>query len=152
VCQWQAVLFDLGTHSPATALNAVKWAGDPRRASSRRHVAGPAPFPPQDGAWRRRTPIRGEGVRAPEAGRSGLACDGPAITCGGPGSPRGDRVRGGYPRALQLSWGRGGPGPGITRGGSGDHGLQLSGPDRTPRPPEGRGEITDSETPRVWSP
>jgi hypothetical protein len=64
----------------------------------------------------------GREVRAPKAGRSGLACDGPAITRGSPGPPWGDRVRGGYPRALQPSWGRGGPGPGIARGGSGDHG------------------------------
>jgi hypothetical protein len=37
-------------------------------------VAAPDPFP-------------GEGVWAPEAGQSGLACDGPAITRGGPGPP-----------------------------------------------------------------
>jgi hypothetical protein len=111
--------------------------------------------PPAAGTWQgqprshRRTARGGAGPEALEAGQSGLACDGPAITCGGPGPPWGDRVRGGYPRALQLSWGRGGPDPGIARGGSGDHSPQLSGPDRTPRPPEGKGEITDSETPRA---
>jgi hypothetical protein len=61
------------------------------------------------------------------AGRSGLACDGPAITRGGPGPPWGDRVRGGYPRALQPSWGHGGPGPGIAQGGSGDHSPTCQG-------------------------
>jgi hypothetical protein len=67
----------------------------------------------------------GREVRAPEAGRSGLACDGPAITRGSPGPPWGDRVRGGYPRALQPSWGHGGPGPRIAQGGSGDHGSSC---------------------------
>jgi hypothetical protein len=51
--------------------------------------------PPAAGSWQgqprshRRTARggAGEGVRAPETGRSGLACDGPAITCGGPGPP-----------------------------------------------------------------
>jgi hypothetical protein len=127
VCQWEAALFDLGAHGLATALNAGRWGGDPRRAFSRRHVAGPTPLPPQGGSWRRRTPSLGEGVRAPVAGRSGLACDGPAITRGGPGPPWGDRVHGGYPRALQHSWGRGGPGPRIARGGSGDHSPTCQG-------------------------
>jgi hypothetical protein len=67
-------------------------------------------------------PPGGRGVRAPEAGRSGLACDGPAITRGGPGPPWGDRVRGGHPRALQPPRARGGPGPDGALGGSGDHG------------------------------
>jgi hypothetical protein len=122
VCQWQATLFDLGAPGPATALNAGRWAGDPRRASSRRHAAGPYPLPSQDGTWRHRTPSRGREVRALEAGRSGLTCDEPVITRGGLGPPWGDRVRRGSPRAPQPSWGREGPGPGIARGGSGDYG------------------------------
>jgi hypothetical protein len=64
----------------------------------------------------------GWGVRAPEAGRSGLVCDGPATTRGGSGPPWRDRVREGSPKAPQPSWGRGGPGLVIARGGSGDHG------------------------------
>jgi hypothetical protein len=51
----------------------------------------------------------GRGVRAPKAGQSGLARDGPAITRDGPGPPWGDRVRRGNPRALQPSWARKGP-------------------------------------------
>jgi hypothetical protein len=46
VCQGQATLFDLGAPGPATALNAGRWAEDPRRASGHGHVAGPAPLPP----------------------------------------------------------------------------------------------------------
>jgi hypothetical protein len=122
MCQWQAALFDLGAPGPATALNAGRWVGDPQRAFSRRHVAGPAPLPLQDGTWRHRTPSRGMGVRAPEAGRSGLVCDGPATTRSGPGPPWRDRVREGPPKAPQPSWGRGGPGLVIAQGGSGDHG------------------------------
>jgi hypothetical protein len=64
----------------------------------------------------------GRGVRAPEAGWSGQARDGPAITCGGPGPPWGVRVRGGYPRAPLPSVACGGPGPQGARGGSRDHG------------------------------
>jgi hypothetical protein len=63
----------------------------------------------------------GRGVRTPEAGWSGQACDGLASTRGGPGPPWGVRVRGGYPRASLPSWARGGPGPLRARGRSGDH-------------------------------
>jgi hypothetical protein len=42
VCQGQATPFDLGAPGPATALNADRWAGDPRRASCHTHVEGPA--------------------------------------------------------------------------------------------------------------
>jgi hypothetical protein len=88
VCQWQAALFDLGAPGPATALNAGRWRGDPQGASSRRHAAGPAPIPPQDVTWQRRTPSRGKrGGPGPKAGRSGLACDGRTITRGTPGPP-----------------------------------------------------------------
>jgi hypothetical protein len=52
--------------------------------------------------WRHRTPSRGEGVLAPEAGWSGQARDGLAITRGGPGLPWRVRVRGGYSRAPYL--------------------------------------------------
>jgi hypothetical protein len=55
---------------PATGT----WQGQPRS-----HRGG--------GTWRHRTPSRGEGVRAPEAGRSGQACGGLASTHGGPGPP-----------------------------------------------------------------
>jgi hypothetical protein len=118
MCQWQATLFDLSAPGPTTSLNAGRWAGDPRRTSCHRHVAGPAPLPPQG---RHRTPSRGRGVRAPEAGWSGLACDGLAITRDGPGPPWGVRVREGYPRAPLPSWARGGPGPLRARGRSEDH-------------------------------
>jgi hypothetical protein len=47
VCQGQASLFDLGAPGPATALNAGRWAEDPRRAFCHTHMAGPAPLPPQ---------------------------------------------------------------------------------------------------------
>jgi hypothetical protein len=50
-----------GVPGPATALNAGRWAGDPRRASCHMHVAGPAPLPPQGGTWRHQTPPRREG-------------------------------------------------------------------------------------------
>jgi hypothetical protein len=55
-------------------LAAGTWQGQPR--SHRRTARGGAgPLP------------EGRGVRAPEPGRSGLACDGPAITRGSPGPP-----------------------------------------------------------------
>jgi hypothetical protein len=62
------------------------------------------------------------GPGPPEAGWSGQARDGLAITRGGPGPPWEVRVREGYPRALLRSWGCGGPGPVRARGWSGDHG------------------------------
>jgi hypothetical protein len=71
----------------------------------------------------------GRGVRAPEAGRSGLACDGPAITRGGPGPPRGGRVRRGYPRALPPTWLCRDPGPHRARGRVRRPRSQLSGPE-----------------------
>jgi hypothetical protein len=65
MCQGQAILFDLGAPGPATALNAGRWVGDPRRASCHRHVAGPAPLPP----WGRHVvapdPFPGEGRSGP---------------------------------------------------------------------------------------
>jgi hypothetical protein len=67
VCQWHAILFNLGAPGPTTALNAVRWVGDPRRASCHRHVAGPAPLPP-----------RGRHVAAPD----------PFPRGGGSGPPR----------------------------------------------------------------
>jgi hypothetical protein len=85
------------------------WQGQPR-SLCRTARGGTGPLP---GGW---------GVRAPEAGRSGLACDGPATTRSGPGPPWRDRVREGPPKAPQPSWGRGGPGLVIAQGGSRDHG------------------------------
>jgi hypothetical protein len=72
---------------PATCT----WQGQPR--SLRR-----------GGSWRHRTPPRREGVRAPEAGWSGQARDGPAIIRGGPGPPWGVRVRGGSRELPCLPW------------------------------------------------
>jgi hypothetical protein len=120
---------------PATGT----WQGQPR--SLRR-----------GGMWRHRTPSRGEGVWAPEAGWSGQACDGLAIIHDSPGLPWGVRVRGGYPRAPLPSWARRGPGPLRARRWSGDHGPSCQTPDRTPRHPEDEGEITDGETLRAWTP
>jgi hypothetical protein len=59
------LFFDLGAPGPTTALNAGRWAGDPRRASSRRHAAGPVPLPLRGGTWRHRTPSRGKGSPGP---------------------------------------------------------------------------------------
>jgi hypothetical protein len=88
VCQWQAVLFDLGAPGPTTALNAGRWAGDPRRASCHRHVAGLGPLPPWGAARGGSGPLpEGRGIQTPEAGWRGQARDGPAITRGGPGPP-----------------------------------------------------------------
>jgi hypothetical protein len=63
------------------------------------------------GTWRHRIPPRRGGVQAPEAGTSGQARDGPAITRGGPGPLWGVRVRGGCPRAPFPPVASGGPGP-----------------------------------------
>jgi hypothetical protein len=71
VCQWQAALFDLGAPGPTTALNAGRWAGDPRRASSRRHAAGPVPLPLRGGTWRHRTSSRGKGSPGPPSSVEG---------------------------------------------------------------------------------
>jgi hypothetical protein len=123
LCQWQAILFDLDAPSPATALNAGMWVGDPRRASCHRHVAEPAPLPPWGAARGDTGPLpEGRWDPAPEAGWSGQACDGPAITRGGPGPPWGVRVRAGYPRAPLPSWARGDLGPLRAQERSGDHG------------------------------
>jgi hypothetical protein len=67
VCQGQATPFDLGAPGPATALNAGRWARDPRRASCHTHVAGPAPLP-----------LQGRHVAAPDPSPEG----------GGSGPPR----------------------------------------------------------------
>jgi hypothetical protein len=64
MCQWQTTLFDLGAPGPATALDAGWWAGDPRRASCHRHMAGPDPLPPQ--GWHVAAPDP-----SPEGGGSG---------------------------------------------------------------------------------
>jgi hypothetical protein len=145
VCQWQATLFDLGAPGSTNALNAGRWAGDPRRASCHRHVAGQAPLPPQGRHVVAPDPLPGGGVRAPEADWSGQARDGLAITRGGPGPSWGVWVRGGYPRAPLPSWARGGPGHLRARGRSEDHGPSCQAPGRTPRHPEDEGEITDGE-------
>jgi hypothetical protein len=80
-------------------------------------MAAPDPFPGEGGPG------------APEAGRSGLACDGPAITHGGPGPPRGGRVRSGYPRALPPTWVCRDPGPHGARGRVRRPRSQLLGPE-----------------------
>jgi hypothetical protein len=96
VCQWQAILLTLAHLAHLPAFNAVVGL-EPR--SCRR-----------GGTWRHRTPSRGRGVRALEAGRSGQARGGLDRSRGGPGPPWGVRVRGGHPRAPLPSWARGGPG------------------------------------------
>jgi hypothetical protein len=121
VCQWQAILLTWARPAHLPAFNAVvgleshegpsamgTWQGQPRSYHG-------------DGTWRHRTPSRGEGVQAPEAGRSGQARGGLAPTRGGPGPPWGVRVRGGHPRAPLPSWARGGPGPIKAWERSGDH-------------------------------
>jgi hypothetical protein len=67
VCQWQAAPFDLGAPGSATAFNAGRWAGDSRRASSRRYAAEPVPLPLSSGTWRHRTPPRGKGSPDPSS-------------------------------------------------------------------------------------
>jgi hypothetical protein len=86
-------------------------------------------------------PPGGRGLRAPETGQSGLACDGPAITRGGPGPPRGDRVRGATrelshppgcaeaPDLMELGEGPETVVPAVRPGG------------RMPRGPEARGSV-----------
>jgi hypothetical protein len=121
VCQWQAILLTWSHPAHLPAFNAVvglesregpsamvTWQGQPRSYLG-------------DGTWRHRTPSRGEGVRAPEAGRSGQARGHLAPTRGGPGPTWGVRVRGGHPRASLSSWARGGPGPIRAWGRSEDH-------------------------------
>jgi hypothetical protein len=152
VCQWQATLFDLGAPGPTTALNAGRWAGDPRRASYHTHVAGPAPFPPQ-----------GRHVAAPDPSPEG----------GGPG-PRSRHERSGPRWSGHHTWwprtSLGSPGPrGLPESSLPSRGKrrswtlessgrvrrpwsQLSGLSRTPRHPEGVGEVTHGDTLRVWTP
>jgi hypothetical protein len=107
--------------------------------SAGQHVAAPDPFP-------------GDGVRAPEAGRSGLACDGPATTRSGPGPPWRDRVREGPPKAPQPFLGTWRPRTCNSSGRVRGPRSQLSGPGYVPRPPEGEREITDCEAPSPGHP
>jgi hypothetical protein len=110
VCQWQAALFDLGAPGPATALNASSWRGEPQGASSRRHAAGPAPIPPQDGTWQRRTPSRGEGGpgRQGQSERAGLRWGGPSHVAP-PDLPEETGSTRATRGLFQPSWGREAP-------------------------------------------
>jgi hypothetical protein len=122
VCQRQAILLTWAHPAHLPAFNVVvglesregpsatgTWQGQPRSCRG-------------GGTWRRRSPSRGQGVWAPEAGRSGQARGGLAPTHGIPGPPWGVRVGGGHPSAPLPSWARGGPKPIRARGRSGDHG------------------------------
>jgi hypothetical protein len=107
VCQWQAILLTWAHPAHLTAFNAVvglesregpsamgTWQSQPRSYHG-------------GGTWRHRTPSRGKGVRAPEAGQTGQARGGLAPTRSGPGPPWGVRVRGGHPEstpALMGTW------------------------------------------------
>jgi hypothetical protein len=152
VCQWQATLFDLGAPGPTTALNAGRWAGDPRRASCHRHVAGPTPRPP----WGRHVavpdPFPGEGgsgpprplgaVRPVMVWPSHVAAPDLHGESGSAGATRG-------PPAFLGTWR---PRTSKSTGEVRRPWSQLSGPDRTPRHPKDEGKITDGETLRAWTP
>jgi hypothetical protein len=94
------------------------------------HVVAPDPFLGKKG-----------GAGAAETGWSGLACDGPAITRGGSGPPRGGRVRRGYPRALPPTWVCRDPGPHRARGRVLRPRSQLSGPEAACHMAQRRGGV-----------
>jgi hypothetical protein len=122
MCQWQVTLFDLGVPGPTTALNAGRWAGDPRWATCRRHVAGPAPLPLQGRHVAAPDPFLGGGGSRPPrpVGAVWPVMVRPSHVAAP--DPWGVRVRRGYLRAPLPSWACGGPGPLRARGRSGDHG------------------------------
>jgi hypothetical protein len=114
------------------------WQGQPRSLHRGEH-GGTGPLP------------GGRGVRAPEAGWSGQARDGTAITRSGPGPPWGVRVCGVYPSAPCLPWHA--EAPDLRELGEGpETTVPASGPGRMPRHLEGEGEITYGDTLRAWTP
>jgi hypothetical protein len=135
VCQQQAALFDLGAPGPATTLNAGRWAGDPRRASSRRHVAGPAPLPLQDGTWQHRTPSRGRGSGPPRPVRAVWPVMVRPSHVAAPDPPGR-----GLPESSPAFLGTWGPRFRNSTGRVRRPRSQLSDPGRMPRPPEGKRE------------
>jgi hypothetical protein len=93
----------------------------------------------------------GRGVQTPEAGWSGLACDGPAITRGGPG-PLGSPGPQGLPESSSALLGMRRPRTSKSTGKVRRPWPQLSSPGRMPRHPEDEGEITYGDTLRAWTP
>jgi hypothetical protein len=152
VCQWLAALFDLDAPGPTTALNAGRWACDPRRASSRRHAAGPVPLPLRGGAWWHRTPSRGKGSPGPPSPVEGAWPVMVRSSHVAASDPQGSPGRGGNPRALLPSWVHRGPGPLRARGGSGDRGPSCQARVVCHVTQKARGRLLVYETPGAWTP